>query len=221
MRPVTAAVAMVVLLAGCAAKNPQVPPPGAPPQPEGITQTITAQVHLQPELQATATEFPIVSGTFVDTDHGWMIADYTRLLATTDGGRHWQPVATFDHVDDLKFVSATKGWDLEQKDGSSPSFLHLTQDGGQSWTRQPTPCKLGFQANAASLVSPRIGWVICDYFQGSGGTSKWLYHTVDGGEHWQLLTGTVYGQAHPDISWLLPTPAPLGTHYRWTVTSVT
>lgn len=237
MRLVTAVLVMVVLLVGCAAKQTPVPPAEGPPQPDGGTQTITAEVHLQPELQATASEHPVGAGTFTDPDHGWMIVDYTRLLATTDGGRHWQTAATFDRVDGVKFVSATRGWvytpkeilattdggqtwqpaspdsltwrasfrderfgwDIEQKDGSSPSFLRLTQNGGQTWTRQSTPCKLGFQADAADFLDPQTGWVLCGFFQGSGGSSKWLYSTTDGGQHWRLLTGTIYGGAHPDF----------------------
>ncbi|HLN62948.1 MAG TPA: hypothetical protein VK464_15505 [Symbiobacteriaceae bacterium] len=234
---VTAAVVTLVLLTSCTAEKTPPAMPQAPLAPAGITQAITAEVHLQPELQVTETDHAAGAGTFIDPDHGWMIADYSRLLATTDGGRHWHVAATFDRVDDVKFVSTTHGWvftdkgvldtsdgsqtwqpvaadsptwhadfrderlgwEIEQKDGSSPSFLRLTQNGGQTWSSQPTPCKPGFQATAASFLNPETGWLLCSVFQGSGGSSKWLYHTADGGQHWQLLTGTIYGKAHPDF----------------------
>ena len=238
MRRSASLLVAAVLLTGCTVTAPPEPPPKAPPQPTGITQTINAEVRLDPDLKVVSTEFPVVIGTFSDEEHGWMVADYTRLLATTDGGRHWSHAATFDdNVRRLNFISETRGWaftdkgtlattdgghtwqpaamdrlpvrgqfrdeqfgwDIEQKNGSSPSFLRLTQDGGQTWTTQPTPCKPGFQAGAASFVSPESGWLLCGYFQGSGGMSKWLYRTIDGGQHWQLLTGTIYGQAHPDF----------------------
>lgn len=239
MRRFAAAVATVLLVAGCTARTPRATAPEAPPESASSTQAISAAVHLEPELQSTATRFPIVIGTFADQEHGWMVADNTRLLATVDGGQQWQLVARFDdNIRHLNFVSATRGWaftdagkalatadggrtwqpatpesvpwraefrdeqfgwDIEQKDGTSPSFVRLTLDGGQTWTTRPTPCKPGFQAQAASFTSPQTGFVLCGYFQGSGGTSRWLYGTTDGGQRWQLVTGTIYSQRLPDF----------------------
>lgn len=135
---------------------------------------------------------------FLSKDRGWAYTG-TGTLETRDGGGTWLPVPAERSPRGGRFLDERFGWALEQQDGNSPSFLRLTPDGGASWTTQPTPCRLGFQAHSASFVDPQTGFLLCGFFQGSGGSSKWLYGTSDGGQSWELLTGTIYGQVQPEF----------------------
>jgi photosystem II stability/assembly factor-like uncharacterized protein len=81
---------------------------------------------------------PLLS--IADMQHGWA-TDGTLLYSTSDGGAHWlklSPGASFNHIAQLDFVSATLGWAISSPTPTVSSLLK-TVDGGRSWTTIPSP----------------------------------------------------------------------------------
>ena len=91
-----------------------------------------------------------VGASFVDADHGWVIAG-DKLFATVDGGAHWEKLATnlrFNGADDdhhenpqaLRFVNAHVGWVVKSIGAvGGRSELLRTDDGGHTWTHRCGP----------------------------------------------------------------------------------
>lgn len=231
-------IAAVLFLAGC-----RIPTPPAPPDtpsheagktnPGTITKTVTAVVQGSAVNESDSSQFPVMAGTFADEDHGWMVEDYNRILATTDGGRQWRQVAVLDaRVNSLEFSSPREGWALTDKgqfatddggrtwravtedavfsglyqpggkirwkvsakEGTDTASVLLTEDSGRSWRPVQLPYNKEMFTGPVSFISGQTGWVLCGFFQGSGGSSKWLYQTRDGGRQWELLNGVIYGK---------------------------
>ncbi|MCA1636376.1 MAG: hypothetical protein LC802_22470 [Acidobacteria bacterium] len=124
---------------------------------------------------------------FVDERHGWAVGGKGALLATEDGGVHWEvrraPVE--DTLNDIFFTDERTGWVvcersiylLKTKD-ERRSYLLKTEDGGASWRRVEVA---GTDVDAR-LVRVRFagrerGWVF--------GEMGALYATTDGGVSWE------------------------------------
>ena len=116
---------------------------------------------------------------FVSPQQGW-VAGSDRILATSDGGAHWQiqdrgrlGLASLD------FVNASDGWAV------GLNTVLATTDGGAHWHALPEPCPL---IDAVHFVSVSLGFAV------AGGTATAyqpvppsggaLLATVDGGQSW-------------------------------------
>jgi photosystem II stability/assembly factor-like uncharacterized protein len=115
-----------------------------------------------------ATDAGLTAFTFLDLSTGW-IALGTAVLATTDGGQHWQsrgaaPAA----VHALDFVSLTEGWAMGEE------ALFRTLDGGATW-EAAGPAD-GGRLFGMDFVDDRHGWLWA-----FGG----LLRTANGGATWQ------------------------------------
>jgi len=123
---------------------------------------------------------------FVNERRGWAVGGKGALLATEDGGAHWEvrraPVE--DTLNDIFFTDERTGWVvcersiylLKTKD-ERRSYLLKTEDGGASWRRVEVA---GTDVDAR-LVRVRFagrerGWVF--------GEMGALYATTDGGGSW-------------------------------------
>jgi photosystem II stability/assembly factor-like uncharacterized protein len=123
-----------------------------------------------------------------DEQNAWALAeghfpDQTIFLAHTgDGGSEWRWVDTgitgtlgigFELVQgDVAFADAEHGWAV----GGLGQVVH-TADGGDTWARQKLTCSWATcnrRLFALDLIDAREGWIA-----GEG-----LYHTTDGGAHW-------------------------------------
>lgn len=106
---------------------------------------------------------------------------------TTDGG------ATFEKVYDLMGKSYFNGIhcsDTEHcmavSENSDGAFVHSTTDGGKTWAEVMTT-ETGVSLMGAYMLSENEAWV-------SGGApvkgilTGYFYHTVDGGQTWELET---------------------------------
>jgi photosystem II stability/assembly factor-like uncharacterized protein len=107
---------------------------------------------------STAPVFSVAQITFVDADHGWMLADLDTadgeqgvdILRTTDGGQTWAKVASAadrpgalpltGQKFGLTFHDAMTGW-VAQGDTLDPAprlhGLFQTHDGGATWQAAP------------------------------------------------------------------------------------
>lgn len=121
---------------------------------------------------------PVVS--FVDTAHGWMAywnppyggVHGTKLVRTTDGGRHWrlmsqEPVGDLFFSDQVHGIGATWSFDYKQ--------LVRTDDGGRTWFKLETPPGLSGFASIYFL-SGQVGWIV-DH----DGDALLLRRTIDSG----------------------------------------
>ncbi len=77
---------------------------------------------------------------FVDNSYGWICNmrgpssvayDYASVFQTTDGGKNWKKIHTFDERDLIKvyFIDKNNGWVAGSK-------IYYTSDGGKNWTAQ-------------------------------------------------------------------------------------
>ena len=123
---------------------------------------------------------------FLDQNRGWVVGSKGALLATDDGGKHWQirPRPTDDVLRDVYFSDANNGWlvceaNVYELKGKNPrTYLMTTNDGGATWQRMSIP-DADVDARLVRVVfSPAgRGW-----FFGEAGT---LYTTVDDGLNWK------------------------------------
>ena len=128
------------------------------------------------------------------------------LLATTDGGEHWEqrrrPVE--DALHEIVFTDASTGWIVCERSVFAPmakdesvSYLLKTSDGGESWARVDVTRGEDVDIKLAGLrfADAEHGWVY--------GEQGVLYATSDGGATWSrqrvptrhLLLGGAFADA--------------------------
>jgi photosystem II stability/assembly factor-like uncharacterized protein len=86
----------------------------------------------------------ILSMSFVDPDHGWLLFYTGELFGTDDGGATWAnlgvPVAAGDQPFRVQFVDREVGW-LDSE--SAKPVAYTSVDGGVSWRQVPLPAPEG------------------------------------------------------------------------------
>jgi photosystem II stability/assembly factor-like uncharacterized protein len=146
---------------------------------------------------------------FADPDHGWLMAQHgpagmhrypIYLLRTDDGGRTWDTVVDpyagqalqSCNKTGLFFWDASTGWATVDNCPVTAPELHVTADGGQTWTAQPLPAPANrptlFEealcvAHSPQLLTPAIGFVGVSCTVGL--PIEYVYVTQDGGATWQ------------------------------------
>jgi photosystem II stability/assembly factor-like uncharacterized protein len=141
---------------------------------------------------------------FVDTTHGWTLGNSTdasfnstpTLLATTDGGAHWNAESVGDLGSDgtlasIHFIDRNDGWVVgSNTDGA---VILVTTDGGLTWNAQDA----GYGGVSAMLTSVTFvdaehGWAVGSSFAGVG-NSCLILATSDGGVTWNTQdTGSAH-----------------------------
>lgn len=130
-------------------------------------------------------EFPNVRVQFVTQQTGWIVGP--RLLQTQDGGNTWKilrengPGTILSEISDfedkrIQFINPQVGWTLDE----GRKALLKTSDGGLTWPdRFPIPVENDESIlQSIFFISLEEGWV----------AGKYIYHTNDGGRHWQRLS---------------------------------
>jgi photosystem II stability/assembly factor-like uncharacterized protein len=104
------------------------------------------------QLLAVDTPGNVVSWSFVDSDHGWMLVtdpgraapSRMRLYRTVDGGRLWTdlgpPVDAPDQAFQIHFSYLTTGW---LTSAGSGAYAYKTNDFGATWSRVALPAPPG------------------------------------------------------------------------------
>ncbi len=123
---------------------------------------------------------------FIDEQRGWAVGGKGALLATTDGGRHWQTKksATEDSLEDVYFADERTGWLVCQRSiyllktaDETRSYLLHTTDGGATWTR--------VEAAGKDVDARLMRIVFADRTRGFVfGELGAMYATTDGGATW-------------------------------------
>ena len=128
--------------------------------------------------------FPINKVVFLDSLNGWIISDWSDLLYTHDGGRHWQAhqfrqdmLERMHYFTDISFANKNVGWIV----GYNGQILK-TIDGGKNWFFQVSDTRLNL--HACSFVDALRGWVV--------GYDGVIFHTHDGGRTWEQQSITLH-----------------------------
>lgn len=161
--------------------------------------------------QQTGTFAWLHSVFFLDESRGWAVGGKGALLATTDGGEHWElrrrPVE--DALHEIVFTDERTGWIVCERSVFAPmakdesvSYLLKTSDGGESWARVDVTRgeDVDIKLAGLSFADAEHGWVY--------GEQGVLYATSDGGATWSrqrvptrhLLLGGAFADAH--TGWL-------------------
>lgn len=133
---------------------------------------------------------------FVSTTQGWAAAD-DGLLATQDGGATWNRLPTPGNrgLYGVNFVDASNGWYMYiSGDAENPNILLHTEDGGKTSKPVTHPCPEYWGSRPFSFVSPLTGYMVCGSGPGAFVEGKKLLKTLDGGQTWQTVSETKFGE---------------------------
>ena len=125
---------------------------------------------------------------FVDSSRGWAVGGKGALLATTDGGAHWElrRRPTEDAMNDLFFTDAETGWAACERSIYMPmlkeearSYLLKTTDGGATWKRVDV-----LSGPDVDIVLSRVRFADAQHGWAFGEMGA-LFATDNGGESWE------------------------------------
>jgi photosystem II stability/assembly factor-like uncharacterized protein len=126
---------------------------------------------------------------FLDAQTGW-IATRDQIGMTADGGQTWADVTLPEGVENILAVSLRTPTDGYLVDRTG--VLHVTQDGGQSWSSHPTGLDLeGIMIPDRDTTSAAMRFTDADHglvvVHLTGGLSSRVValHTADGGQTWE------------------------------------
>ncbi len=129
---------------------------------------------------------------FADADTGWLgFGD--KFQVTTDGGATWKDLALPEGVSKVAAISLRTPEDGYLLDDAG--ILHVTQDGGKTWSSRPlgldNPGILGFASGAFVNETPQAAVRFVDAGHGlvvlglSGNANLVAFRTADGGKTWK------------------------------------
>jgi photosystem II stability/assembly factor-like uncharacterized protein len=123
---------------------------------------------------------------FLDRDHGWLVGWNVAnvgvtVYRTSDGGRTWQGRAVTTHTQNagavatVQFLDSKRGWLVSQEPTAPRARLYRSTDGGASWR---------LVDDRLPEVAPVVFGSAGDAWQAGGLSSRFLFHSVDGGRRW-------------------------------------
>ena len=137
----------------------------------------------------TSTSAPI----FFNANDGvlpvWWGLDIGRdlyIYVTHDGGTTWTRSTSFARQGwNADFVSVNDGFTW-----NAGGYLQVTHNAGASWTQVASNVNFGDDIPAIDFVSTTTGWLFHNHVTDdvTGTVSTSLYHTIDGGKTWTLLS---------------------------------
>ncbi len=159
--------------------------------------TASRNINLPPLCGSKAPSQPLTDIHMMTPTTGWAISwringpDSFQLVRTVDGGCHWAVVTPNNRgslfASHYAYISATAAW-VELVDGANITFARTT-DGGVHWEYTTSANSHDILSEPGvsyvTFLTPEIGWVFSKQYPGGKLTGLTLYHTVDGGLHWQ------------------------------------
>ncbi|MBK5295042.1 MAG: hypothetical protein JJE04_25620 [Acidobacteriia bacterium] len=145
-----------------------------------------------------ATDDALLEVVFLDSTHGWVKANRSDVMGTTDG-KTWAALSKLPSTARaLWFTTPQLGLAADNHDSLDRSMLNATQDGGKTWTRGQ-PCsvdavvgglarKLGCHVQHIQFVSPAIGFMGGGAPIGNAIYTAAFAKTNDGGATWAYST---------------------------------
>jgi photosystem II stability/assembly factor-like uncharacterized protein len=112
---------------------------------------------------------------FLSGMRGWIAwrnpADEPRIIATRDGGQHWQD-ASQQPLQRIQMVDDSHGY------GTEGEAFFRTNDGGHSWVETKIP-DISY-IDHLFFLKPELGWI-----SGAAGKNLFVFRTVNGGRDWE------------------------------------
>jgi len=148
---------------------------------------------------------------FADEQNGWIYTDDGGIYRTRDGGDRWEKgTHLFDqphHFRSMRFLNARTGYlvgkDMEvaitrlpggrvkEKLKWSDGLIYYTHDGGATWKRPETSFRIigpkGIDLADVAIVSEKEAWVVGSLPDGKNFWIGTVWHTTDGGAHWEMV----------------------------------
>lgn len=187
---VIASVAAALVLAACSSNNAtarlhtispssstnESPSTAASPLPNGTASPV-------PPTQGDA----LLSMRMTSISVMWA-ATNTRVLRSTDAGRHWTDVTPGGKGDWAAFFAVDDGaaWVIQSTSVGSTTFaMYRTTDGGQNWLRSTAP-QPGYGPTQVTFVDRLHGWVFDDGGAAAGSQKIAILRTTNGGATWTI-----------------------------------
>jgi len=160
------------------------------------TPTATSTPTVAPVTQPANT--PLILIRMLDRANGWALTS-NAVLKTTDGGLHWRTVKTLPTVSlspDAAFRDMNYAWVTFQEASAKQGVFTLlrTTDGGTSWQtvtiQDPTGTSTYDGIDRPHFITTQEGWVTTGQAEGMHHSSMAIFHTTDGGVHWNMIANT-------------------------------
>lgn len=197
----------IVLLAACSQTVSANPTASPTPQPTVNSTTTTATIPIGKTIIPPSST-PLILIAMWNKIDGWALTK-NAVLKTTDGGTFWQTKTTLPALSPgyggpaAAFLGDNYAW-VTFHAASSPAnvfTLLRTIDGGTSWqtvTIHNSNNDHFMGISRPHFINPQEGWVMTSAEMGMYKSIASLFHTTDGGQHWNLVadTGTLATSPH-------------------------
>ena len=148
-----------------------------------------------------STTDPLRTLRMLDKTHGWALTWGLTILKTEDGGLHWQDVTpahanlNWGHTNSY-FLNDQDAWVATISPDFRAIIVLYTTNGGKSWqssTAIPTVDTEG--PDMTDFVNPSDGWLKIYGEPGASQVPSVIFHTTDGGQHWNELANSLANNA--------------------------
>ncbi len=135
---------------------------------------------------------PLTAIRMLDRSNGWALTD-NKILKTTDGGVHWTNVtpaqAPLTRGSKANFLSSSYAW-VVSTNATNNVIVQRTTDGGAHWQSTEIADSNGaVLTDMPHFLNVNEGWLSFSTKYGmSSGILADIYHTTDGGQHWNKMT---------------------------------
>ena len=172
-------IAALLVLTGCVRPSPMITGTPELVLPGTISSPTATAQYLSPLFKLSI----FIGG------HGWASnVDQTRFYNTRNFGEHWLTVTPTGLTSDgsgwgtsAAFPSGDIGW-ICRSETESSATLYTSIDGGRTWQT----LALDFPCGQISLLNANEGYILSDQGVAAGSHYVSFYHTVDGGQTWEL-----------------------------------
>lgn len=198
---VSLSLALTLLFTACSNSGPTATTPGI-----SLSTATAPSNSYVPSQPASANTTQSTSQTalqtirMVDTSNGWALTTKHAILKTSDGGYHWQDVTPKGQTPGInaqgEFLTTQHAWvawqSTEGYSGQKQSITVLhTSNGSTSWQTATINNAAGGLADTPRFINTQQGWLVTTQAQGMMHATINTYHTTDGGQTWNNISGPV------------------------------